>query len=298
MTGIESGPESETETDPADSTAPAGPAGAGAAGAVAWLDRPPAGAALGGKADSLARILRAGLPVPPGFVILPAAFEPPDGGAADGQPAARLTAPAAAQVRAAYAALSRRLEREDPIVAVRSSASAEDLPGASFAGQYATYLGVRGAEAVVAYAGRCAASLWSGPALAYRRRLEAEGAELGAPAMAVVVQALIEADAAGVAFTADPLDGARGAVVVNAAWGLGQSVVDGVVEGDSWRVDRESLAVLHARIGDKPSRSGRTPESPRLDVVADDRRRCPAWGGRRCSGSRSGAAARGSARHR
>ena len=108
---------------------------------------------------------------------------------------------------------------------------------------------------------------------AYRRSLEGAGKTLPAPSMAVVVQALVAADAAGVAFTVDPLSPEGRPLVVNASWGLGQSIVDGVVEGDSWRLDRETLAVTHQTIGDKPDRTPETPDGPRLPVPEADRRR-------------------------
>src|SRR5436190_3337697 len=232
---------------------------------VHWLDasdEPTGGiAALGGKAASLVRLLRAGLPVPPGFVILPAAFE-----MAAEAGTARLTPEAATQVAAAYDSLARILGEAEPAVAVRSSASAEDLAGASFAGQYDTYLGVRGAGAVLEYAARCAASLWSARAAAYRAQREAAGQSLPEGAMAVVVQALIDADAAGVAFSADPITADARHVIVNGCWGLGQSIVDGEVEGDTWRVERASLAIVQESIGLKATRTAPEPGAPRVPV--------------------------------
>jgi hypothetical protein len=247
---------------------------------ISWLDapqgvddpQPPAPALLGGKGASLVRLVRAGLPVPPGFVILPAAFAAPAAGPGP-SPEASLADGAGPQIEAAYAELGRRLGVADPPVAVRSSAVAEDLAGASFAGLYDTYLGVAGAGEVRRAAARCAASLWGVAVEAYRRSLEGAGKSLPAPSMAVVVQALVAADAAGVAFTVDPLSPEGRPLVVNASWGLGQSIVDGVVEGDSWRLDRETLAITHQTIGDKPDRTPETADGPRLPVPEADRRR-------------------------
>src|SRR5690606_32739699 len=107
-------------------------------------------------------------------------------------------------------------------VAVRSSATAEDLPGAAFAGQQDTYLNVTGDDAVVDAVSRCWASLWTERAIAYRRR---RGIDPGDVAIAVVVQRMVEAEAAGVMFSANPVTGARDELVVDASSGLGEAVV-------------------------------------------------------------------------
>lgn len=114
-------------------------------------------------------------------------------------------------------------------VAVRSSATAEDLPGATFAGQGDTFLDVLGPDDVLAAVGRCWASLWTERAVAYRERLGIDPAEV---AMAVVVQRLVVADHAGVMFTADPVTGDRTRVVVDSNPGLGEAVVSGLVTPD------------------------------------------------------------------
>ena len=256
-------------------------------GAVSWLDASPEPSQLGGKAGPLARLAASGLAVPPGFVILPMAFpgaapagvsvgavRAGEGGENDesGREHALLEIPTAVQeeIREAYAELGRRMGEPAPLVAVRSSATTEDLDVASFAGQYETYLGVRGAEEVVAHALRCWASLWAPHAVQYRQQAAARaGAGLPAPAMAVLVQALILADAAGVAFTADPVTGDTSAVMLNAAWGLGQSVVDGEVETDTWQVDRQTRAVLSQTTGHKLTRSGIGPDAARVAVPED-----------------------------
>ena len=104
-------------------------------------------------------------------------------------------------------------------VAVRSSATAEDLAGASFAGQQDTYLNVRGHDALLAAVRDCWASLWTGRAMAYRARQDIDPATVR---LAVVVQEMVPADTAGVMFTANPANGRRDEVVIGAAWGWGR----------------------------------------------------------------------------
>ncbi|MFC4531260.1 PEP/pyruvate-binding domain-containing protein [Sphaerisporangium dianthi] len=231
-------------------------------------------ALTGGKGASLARMAAAGLPVPPGFhvtteayerfvaenslrdAILSAVADAAGGSYADAERAiGRLFAehdipePVGAAIREAYSALG------GPAVAVRSSATAEDLPGLSFAGQQETYLDVQGDDALLAAVKRCWASLWGARAIAYRTR---GGVAQDEVSMAVVVQRLVPADAAGVLFTADPVTGARDRMVVNAAWGLGEAVVGGQVTPDTVVVGRPGGAVLSRRTGDKAVMTVRT----------------------------------------
>jgi phosphoenolpyruvate synthase/pyruvate phosphate dikinase len=154
-------------------------------------------ATTGGKGASLARLAGAGLPVPPGFHITTHAYR-----AFASRPDEVIEA-----IRDAYSG--------GP-VAVRSSATAEDLPDLSFAGQHDTFLNVTGFDAVLDAVKTCWDSLWTDRAVAYR---EHNGVSSDA-AMAVVVQKLVPASASGVMFTANPLTGAR-ETVVNATWGLG-----------------------------------------------------------------------------
>ena len=177
---------------------------------------------VGAKAANLSR-LTAVARVPAGFAIpdLDAAIEVlPDA--------------LAAEVRDAYAALAARVGEADPAVAVRSSALDEDGTAASFAGQHATELNLRGIDAVLAAIVRCCASARSAAALAYRaaHRLDADAIRV-----AVLVQHLVPADAAGVAFSANPISGDRAEVVINAAWGLGEAVVSGLVTPDMFVID-------------------------------------------------------------
>jgi pyruvate,water dikinase len=134
-------------------------------------------------------------------------------------------------------------------VAVRSSGVAEDLGGASFAGQYETFLWVRGAEEVRRHVRRCWAGLFSAPVLTYR---PADGATPPADAgMAVGVQRMVLARAAGVMFTLDPLNGDRSKVVLEGAWGLGEAVVSGEVTPDRFRVDKVTLELLEREVASK-----------------------------------------------
>ncbi|PZG18862.1 PEP/pyruvate-binding domain-containing protein [Nonomuraea aridisoli] len=221
-------------------------------------------ATVGGKGASLARLTRAGLPVPGGFHVTTDAYRSFVAGfrdeilrAAASGDAARipglfaahdLPADLAAEIMAAYAALG-----PDVPVAVRSSATAEDLPGMSFAGQQDTYLNVRG-DGLLDAVRRCWASLWNARAIAYR---DQNGVAHDDVALAVVVQELVDADAAGVMFTADPVTGDRDRIVINASWGLGESVVGGHVTPDTIVVS--GGAVVEARTGDKTVMTVRVP---------------------------------------
>jgi pyruvate,water dikinase len=226
----------------------------------------------GGKGVGLAGLAQAGLPVPPGFVLNTAAYAdfvaanhlgagiqelaalPPLAAPQDYEDASKriralftggtLPAVIAAELDGAY----RLLGNGDAAVAVRSSATAEDLASASFAGQQDTYLNVRGPEALAAAVTDCWASLWTARAMAYRAR---EGIGPDAVRLAVVVQQMVEADAAGVMFTANPANGRRDQIVIGAAWGLGESVVSGTVTTDDVVVEAGTGRVLSRRTADK-----------------------------------------------
>lgn len=161
-----------------------------------------------------------------------------------------------ATIREAYAELARRSGLSDPPVAVRSSATAEDLPEASFAGQQETFLNVVGIEALLAAVVRCFASLYTDRAITYRIH---HGFDHLQVALSVGVQRMVRSDlgAAGVAFTLDTETGFRNMVVINGAWGLGENVVKGTVTPDEWRVFKPLLEVadvapiLDRRVGSK-----------------------------------------------
>ena len=195
----------------------------------------------GAKAANLGEMARAGLPVPDGFVLTTDAFDrfmQANGLPADSTPARVSAAPLPDDVTAALAAAAAPFG--DVAFAVRSSGVAEDLPGASFAGQYESVLEVRGLEALAAVR-RCWASAFSERIATYRA---ARGQD--ASRMAVLVQRLVPAAAAGVAFTANPVTGARDETVVSAVRGLGERLVSGQASPDEWIVTADT-AVCQSR---------------------------------------------------
>lgn len=223
-------------------------------------------ASAGGKGANLGEVVAAGFRVPDGFVVTTGAYSAALASGVESRIDAHLAAAggdggldAAAvgsairaefadlvipdEVRAAitdaYTALG------EPPVAVRSSATAEDLPGASFAGQQDTYLNVRGIAALLHAVRDCWASLWTDRAIAYRhsRGVDSENVRI-----AVVVQAMVDAQLAGVMFTANTVTGARDELVVEASGGLGEAVVSGMVTPDHYRLSPEG-AVLESRWG-------------------------------------------------
>jgi pyruvate,water dikinase len=157
-----------------------------------------------------------------------------------------LPAAVAAEITAAYGRLCEQTGIADVPVAVRSSGVAEDLAGASFAGQYETYLWVEGLESVLAHVRRCWTGLFAETVLTYR-----PGGGVGDASMAVVVQQLVQPRAAGVMFTLDPVTGDRSKVVIEGSWGLGEAVVSGEVTPDRYRVDKVTLEVLDRAVSEK-----------------------------------------------
>ncbi len=212
-------------------------------------------ARVGGKGHSLGRTAAAGLPVPPGFVVTTDAYR-------------RLQQSGVRADRDFVARFAEKLHAlGDGPVAVRSSATGEDGSETSFAGQQETILGVRGLDAVLDAVERCWASLHTERAKAYRAKQGVEDAGL---AMAVVVQELVPADAAGVLFTRDPLDATGRRMLVEASWGLGEVVVSGRVTPDRFQLDRDTGAVLDRQLGAKDVRVTAAGEEP---VPAADRAR-------------------------
>jgi pyruvate,water dikinase len=195
----------------------------------------------GGKAANLARLMAAGFPVPPGLVVSTLAFTSHvvDIDLAASDPARIIQSRPIAASLAASIRLAIDPWGERPL-AVRSSGVKEDLAGASFAGQYATYLNVSGPDAVLEAIIGCWASAFSPQILAYRSR---HG--IAAGAMAVLIQPMVAADAAGVAFSLNPVTGNRDEVVVSAVRGLGERLVGGLATPDEWTV-REGRAVCRA----------------------------------------------------
>ena len=199
----------------------------------------------GGKGANLGELVRAGLPVPDGFVVTTAAYVAAIG-SLDLRIAERLAADGGVSIRADVEAVTVPTEIRTEIVdahvalgrapvAVRSSATAEDLPGAAFAGQQDTFLNVIGEEALIDAVYRCWGSLWTDRAIDYRARLGIDSAEVS---IAVVVQQMVDAEVAGVMLTADPVSGDRDSIVVDASTGLGEAVVSGLVTPDHYLLDR------------------------------------------------------------
>jgi phosphoenolpyruvate synthase/pyruvate phosphate dikinase len=198
---------------------------------------------VGGKAANLSR-LAASHPVPTGFCLTTEAYAK----WALGQEANTVPDAARELLTTAYATLAARCQRAEPRVAVRSSAVGEDGQNASFAGQYETYLNLVGAEAVVGAVTRCWASARSERVLAYHRQ---HGQATANIPLAVLVQQLVAADMSIVAFSANPVSGDSAEVVINASWGLGESVVSGTVTPDTYVVRKSDLIVTERHIADK-----------------------------------------------
>ncbi len=199
---------------------------------------------VGGKVANLSR-LAAEHRVPPGFCLTTRAFAR---WAAGLQETDSLPADCRTQLQAAYAELARRCAAEEPSVAVRSSAVDEDGRAASFAGQYETYLNLVGVDEVGRAVRDCWASMRSARVREYRRRY---GLSLDQCQLAVLVQQLVAADVSAVVFSADPVSGNREVVVVNASWGLGESIVGGTVSPDAYQVRKADLQVVERRIAEK-----------------------------------------------
>jgi pyruvate,water dikinase len=178
-----------------------------------------------------------------------------------------------AAIDAGYARLEELAGEAGTPVAVRSSGVAEDLGGASFAGQYETFLWVLGAAEVRRHVRRCWTGLFSAPVLTYRPAGDDGGAARD-PGMAVGVQRMVLPRAAGVMFTLDPVNGDRSKVVIEGAWGLGEAVVGGEVTPDRYRVDKVTREVLAREISTKEVECRFDPDARavRMVPVPDDRR--------------------------
>jgi rifampicin phosphotransferase len=232
---------------------------------IAWLGRSDAAAeSLGGKGASLDRLGRMGFHVPPGFCLTTAAFRlqlaatvdsslgasgaVDVAAVADGLAFAELAPELGAALDAAVARLVREVGAAGyaPRFAVRSSAVGEDGTTASYAGLHETELDVP-PDGIAGAVRRCWASLWSPAAVAYRRRRDLSAADA---AMAVVVQALVPADAAAVVFTQHPVTGREDQLVLTAVRGLGDAMVAGTVTPDTFVVDKASGSTLTFEPGD------------------------------------------------
>jgi pyruvate,water dikinase len=230
--------------------------------------------AVGGKGGSLGELTRAGIAVPPGFVVRTAAFERFLEALEKEEPIrARIEAlrdhdlteitslskllrermeaePLPVELQSEILTAHAELCRESPDwpLAVRSSATTEDAEDASFAGLQDTYLWVMGAQATLKYVRSCWASLYSIPSIAYRRK---HGMPEGGVAMAVVVQQMVNARTAGVMFTRSPLTGDRSVITIEATWGLGSAVVSGEVTPDRFVIAKITGEISVRDISDK-----------------------------------------------
>jgi pyruvate,water dikinase len=229
---------------------------------------------VGGKGASLGKLVKAGFSVPPGFVLTTSSYKE-FLNANDLEKKIREIS-----TRLDYNNLD-KLEREtqkirdmiikssfpddlamkilqtykelgnDVFVAVRSSATAEDLAGASFAGQYDTYLDVKGEKSLLSAVKQCWASMWTTRVTSYRYNKKFDNDAIG---IAVVVQIMVEAEVAGVMFVGNPMNTRADEIVINASWGLGESVVSGSITPDEYIVDKGSFNIKRRLLGSKEHR--------------------------------------------
>ncbi|HEX8243660.1 MAG TPA: PEP/pyruvate-binding domain-containing protein, partial [Longimicrobium sp.] len=250
-------------------------------------------AVSGGKGASLARLTQGGFPVPPGIIVPAAAYRAFVGAvpgldalvaALNPRDASELHA-RCAEIRAMLvaaplpaeldAAMRARLPAllADGRVSVRSSATLEDLAGAAFAGQHDTYLDIEGVDGVLDAVRRCWASLWEDRAVRYRHE---RGFGVAGAAMAVVVQRMVRSEVAGVAFSVDPVSGDLDRIVVNAAFGLGETVVSGEGGVDQFALSKRTGEVLERVVAEKAHALLSTEHGTERVEVAAERRSAPA----------------------
>ncbi|EKQ55858.1 MAG: phosphoenolpyruvate synthase [Methanobacterium sp. Maddingley MBC34] len=246
----------------------------------------------GGKGANLGELTQAGIPVPPGFVITSATYQKfmDETGITQEildildaldvnnnkelQESARkikkiiieteIPAEISNIILEAYNALCHRIGKENAFVAVRSSATAEDLPEASFAGQQDTYLNVKGPEDMIKYVRECWASLFGARAIFYREENNFDHSKVY---IAVVVQEMVDAEKAGVMFTVHPSTGEE-KILIEGAWGLGEGVVSGTVTPDTYWIDKATGEILEKQVSEKKtmfqkkSENGQTVQIP------------------------------------
>lgn len=255
---------------------------------------------VGGKSMGLGSMIRSGIPVPPGFAVTTSAYRAmldTDGTEADIATLLSMADPAdvdgleeisqriarrildtpmpgdvEASIREGYERLSEMCSVEgtaDTVgpslpVAVRSSATAEDLPGASFAGQQDTFLWVVGSDSVIEHVKRCWSSLYTARAIAYRIE---QGYDHEKVYMSVCIQKMVNARVAGVMFTLNPINGDRSKVAIDASWGLGEAVASGEVTPDNFLVDKIALRIARKTISSKEIEYRADPAARRVDRV-------------------------------
>jgi pyruvate,water dikinase len=255
--------------------------------------------AVGGKGGSLGELTRAGVGVPPGFVVRTAAFECFLGALEKEEPIRPSVEALGAQELDRIKSLSERTRARFEIstlpeqlqeeifaahtalcsegphlpLAVRSSATTEDAEDASFAGLQDTYLWVTGAEATLHSVRSCWASIYSVPSIAYRRKRGIPEAKV---AMAVVVQRMVDARSSGVMFTRSPLTGDRSVITIEGAWGLGSAVVSGEVTPDRFVIAKITGEISVREIRDKHVRHAPAPDGGTMEMeTSEDLRRIP-----------------------
>ncbi len=244
----------------------------------------------GGKGANLGELLNQAFPVPPGFIVsadvygtfidslnIPANTRFPDDTSsyiADLRQQI-MDAPLEGSISEAIKARHQEIQAlrsEDVVYAVRSSATAEDLADASFAGQHDTYYYVI-PEAITLMVRKCWASLWSDEAFSYR---ESQGIEHRDVKMAVVIQEMVRSEVSGVTFTVDPVSGSDSVIITEASWGMGAAIVDGRVSPDQYIVDKASKRLTSLKISDKkfmvPPVLENEHQSRLIEVPSDKRR--------------------------
>src|SRR3989454_1100150 len=243
---------------------------------VVWLDQVGKNdiQLVGGKCANLGELTAKGISVPPGFAVTADAFrrfleetrigdvihktlnssngprDPKQYEEASGEirkiiESAPMPQDIAAEVRSAYRDLERKTGNAQVKVAVRSSATSEDLPDASFAGQQDTFLNVKGEDQLVHYVQKCWSSLYTPRAIFYR---EEKGFPHEKVLISVGVQKMVDSEVSGVIFTLDPVNGDPSKIIIESSWGLGEALVAGVVRPDRFIVDKGTLQIVHKEI--------------------------------------------------
>ncbi|WP_028783885.1 phosphoenolpyruvate synthase [Thalassobacillus devorans] len=231
---------------------------------------------VGGKGANLGELINGGVKVPPGFCVTAKAYsdfiaernldkyilELINGLDIENHEQLQITSaeirnlilktdilePIDKEIREAYAQFQRNLQVDDLFVAVRSSATAEDLPEASFAGQQDTYLEIEGITEVIHHIKKCWASLWTARAIYYREKQHFDHFDVS---LSAVVQKMVNSKKAGVLFTSNPITEDHNQMMINASWGLGESVVSGMVSPDEYIVDKRDNQVIEKHIATK-----------------------------------------------
>ncbi|MBL7575850.1 phosphoenolpyruvate synthase [Peptoniphilus asaccharolyticus DSM 20463] len=231
---------------------------------------------VGGKGANLGELTSMGLPVPPGFCVTAGAYDEfinyseldeivrilvssldvedvealtqVSKEVRDKINSSEIQPDIEAEIKKAYAEFAKEIGVENPEVAVRSSATAEDLPDASFAGQQDTYLHIRGEEELLNHIRSCWASLWTSRAIYYREKQKFDHFNVS---LSVVVQKMVNSEKSGVMFTANPINNSKDEMMINASWGLGEAVVSGMVTPDEYVIDKTNKKIIEKNIASK-----------------------------------------------